>query len=150
MLTSMRPDRALATTPMDAPRELFKDQSVILLYSRQLLHTKFRPIEAAVVMLPLYEFIRSNPKFPSILVDAATSPAQAGLRTSTPFSILSLSSYILSHATSTSSPRSLAYANLCLNSLLALAERSEVMDAFCQPSSQLIRLCRQVCFPLAG
>ena len=66
------------------------------------------------------------------------------LRPPLPHTIVSLSSYLLTHATSTSS-RAIAYANIALNILLALVETKEIIRVFCEPSPHLVRLCRQVC-----
>ncbi|KAF9270606.1 hypothetical protein L218DRAFT_914759 [Marasmius fiardii PR-910] len=125
-LTSMRPDRALASTPVDPPRELFKNQ----------------PIEACVVLLPLYEFVYANTKFVDVMLETLSDDKNSRVPP-IPFTILTLSSYLLSHATSTSSARSLAYANLSLHCLLAFSESDTMMEALCQPSNHVIRLCRQ-------
>ncbi|KIM88668.1 hypothetical protein PILCRDRAFT_24417, partial [Piloderma croceum F 1598] len=98
-LTSLRPDRALASKPVDPPRELFKNQ----------------PIEAIVVLFPIFEFVHLNTTFPLILLESI--PMGSDQMTSIsrlsppPFTILTLSSYLLTHASSTSSPRATAYAN---------------------------------------
>ncbi|KAF8846038.1 hypothetical protein BDN67DRAFT_12014 [Paxillus ammoniavirescens] len=130
LITSLRPDRALSSQPLTPPRELFKSQ----------------PIEASVSLLPLFEFLFSNPLFTQIFVDPVSS-GRAVSNTSRipplPHTIISLSSYLLTHGTSSSSPRAMAYANLAMNMLLVLAENSRVMDVFCGESSQPIRLCRQ-------
>ena len=102
-----------------------------------------RPIEACVVLLPVYEFARTNTTFASIAVETLNDNKEARLAPF-PLTVLTLSSYLLSHATSTSSARSLAYANLTLNCLLAFLENDEVMEAFCQPTKYTVRLCRQV------
>ncbi|KAE9398447.1 hypothetical protein BT96DRAFT_957569 [Gymnopus androsaceus JB14] len=85
MLDSIRPDRALAAKPVDPPKEFFKNQ----------------PIEACVSLLPIYEFLRANLKFPSILLERPST---------------------------TSSPRSLAYANLALEWLLLVAENEQILS----------------------
>ncbi|KII94087.1 hypothetical protein PLICRDRAFT_50074 [Plicaturopsis crispa FD-325 SS-3] len=130
LLTSLRPDRALASKPVDPPRELFKNQ----------------PIEATVVLLPIFEILYANATFGSVLAeyvsavtDGNDNPSRS---TPPPFTFLTLSSYILTHASSLSSPRAIAYASLSLNILLALAENDELMDVFCKPAPE-IRLCRQ-------
>ncbi|KAF9245790.1 hypothetical protein BU15DRAFT_85478 [Melanogaster broomeanus] len=104
-----------------------------------------RPIEASVSLLPIYEFLFFNPLFTQIFMDvsfdkAATSTSRSPRLAHT---IISLSSYLLTHGTSSSSPRARAYANLAMNVLLVMAENSRVMDVFCGESSQPIRLCRQ-------
>ncbi|KAJ6604834.1 hypothetical protein DFH09DRAFT_1123914 [Mycena vulgaris] len=124
MMSKLRPDRAL--TPVDPPRELFKSQ----------------PIEACVVILPVFEFLRTNPTFPLVLISPSEETKSSAI-SSPPYTILSLSSYLLTHASSTSSPRAIVYANLCLNTLLTLVQNDGVLIAFSQPSDERIRLCRQ-------
>ena len=63
-----------------------------------------------------------------------------------PLTLISLASYLLTHASSVSSPRATAYANLALNILLSFAQNESIMGIFCQPFPGVIRLCRQVCF----
>ncbi|KIJ66287.1 hypothetical protein HYDPIDRAFT_174431 [Hydnomerulius pinastri MD-312] len=136
LITSLRPDRALASQPLDPPRELFKNQ----------------PIEACVSLLPLFEFLFFNPLFTQTFMDSASPSHHTTTTTTTttltrnpplPYTILSLSSYLLTHATSCSSPRAMTYANLAMNMLLVMAENARVMDVFCGESVQAIRLCRQ-------
>ncbi|KAJ7040434.1 hypothetical protein C8F04DRAFT_1083551 [Mycena alexandri] len=125
MMSRLRPDRAL--TPVDPPRELFKSQ----------------PIEACVVVLPIFEFLRTNPTFPLLLISPSDEGTKSSAISSPTHTILSLSSYLLTHASSTSSPRAIVYANLCLNTLLTLVQNDGVLIAFSQPSDERIRLCRQ-------
>jgi hypothetical protein len=106
-----------------------------------------RPIEAIVVLLPIFEFLHLNTTFPLILLESI--PMSSDQMTSSrwsppPFTLLTLSSYLLTHASSTSSPRATAYANLSLNILLAFVESDDVMHMFCQSTRETIRLCRQV------
>ncbi|KIY69176.1 hypothetical protein CYLTODRAFT_237652 [Cylindrobasidium torrendii FP15055 ss-10] len=123
-LSSMRPDKALSSVPAKQPKEMFKNQ----------------PIEATVILLPIYEFIYSNSLFVSETLKSLSDPdTQSHLL----LTILSLSSYVLTHASSTSQPRSLAYANLALHTLLTFAENDAVLTVFCRPCKQYIRLCRQ-------
>lgn len=124
LIASLRPDRALSTTPVDPPRELFKNQ----------------PIEATVILLPLYEFLRGNVLFSSVFLSSNEPDRTIPSPSST---LLTLSSYLLTHATSTSQPRSVAYANLCINCLLALVETDAVLVALSKPNNKPIRLCRQ-------
>ncbi|KAK0465598.1 uncharacterized protein EV420DRAFT_1515077 [Desarmillaria tabescens] len=124
LISSLRPDRALASTPVDPPRELFKNQ----------------PIENTVILLLLYEFLRGNALFSSVFL-SSNEPDR--LRPSPPLTLLTLSSYLLTHATSTSQPRSVAYANLCINCLLALVETDAVLVVLSKPNNKPIRLCRQ-------
>lgn len=102
-----------------------------------------RPIEACVVILPVFEFLRTNPTFPLVLISPLDDTKSSAI-SSPPYTILSLSSYLLTHASSTSSPRAIGYANLCLNTLLTLVQNDGVLIAFSQPSDERIRLCRQV------
>ena len=62
------------------------------------------------------------------------------------YTVLSLSSYLLTHGTSSASPRAIAYANLAMNALLVMSENPRVMDMLCGQAVQPIRLCRQVCY----
>ncbi|KAG0707480.1 hypothetical protein DFH29DRAFT_627107 [Suillus ampliporus] len=136
LLTSLRPDRALAGQPLDPPRELFKNQ----------------PIEATVSLLSVFEFLYFNPLFAQVLLDMIPSPdskpsdSKHSARVSPlAYNILSLSSYVLTHASSSASSRTLAYANLSLNTLLVMSENTRIMSVFCKPASskEAIRLCRQ-------
>ncbi|KAI8990450.1 hypothetical protein BD414DRAFT_413658 [Trametes punicea] len=130
LLSALRPDRALATNPVDTPRELFKNQ----------------PIEACVILLPLFEFLHGSATFRDVF--AKTLAAEAGKKTSTPITplqltLLSLSSYLVSHASSSSSPRAIAYASLALNTLLVICESKDILAALRQDTYEEIRLCRQ-------
>ncbi|KAJ7631175.1 hypothetical protein FB45DRAFT_917728 [Roridomyces roridus] len=125
MISMLRPDRAL--TPVDPPKELFKSQ----------------PIEACVVLLPVFEFLRTNLTFPLALISPPEEGAKSSAVSSPWSTILSLSSYLLTHASSTSSPRAIVYANLCLNTLFTLVRNDGVLFSFSQPSDERIRLCRQ-------
>ncbi|KAH9004073.1 hypothetical protein EDB86DRAFT_2886537 [Lactarius hatsudake] len=126
-MSSLRPDRAFSSTPVNTPKELFKDQ----------------PIEACIILLPIFEFVLRNRTFSSVLVeDVKDAAGDKTLRPPWPHTIVSLSSYLLTHATSTSS-RAIAYANVALNILLAMVETKEVIRVFCEPSLHPVRLCRQ-------
>lgn len=107
-----------------------------------------RPIEAIVVLLPVFEFLHLNQTFSLVLLEYITVASEQTSPPSQlsppPFTFLTLSSYLLTHASSTSSPRALAYANLSLNILLAFVESDDIMTVFCQPTVESIRLCRQV------
>jgi hypothetical protein len=150
LLTSLRPDRALASRPVDPPRELFKNQygvlnTLCLCYVMRLAN---RPIEAVVVLLPIFEFLHLNRTFPLVLLESIAAVSDQMTPTSRlsppPFTLLTLSSYLLTHASSTSSPRATAYANLSLNILLTFVESDDIMTVFCQSTRETIRLCRQV------
>ncbi|GLB35898.1 putative DUF1741 [Lyophyllum shimeji] len=128
IISSFRPDRALSIATTETPRELFKD----------------RPIEATVILLPILEFLHANPIFPRILLEY-TSPQTMNSAhiTPPPFTILTLSSYLVTHASSTSSPRSLSYADLSLHILLAFVENDDLINGLCQPTETIIPICRQ-------
>lgn len=132
LFTSLLPDRTLTMQPLDPPREFLKTQ----------------PIEATVSLLPVFEFLFFNPLFAQVLVDMIPKPSdrkQSALVPPLAYNILSLSSYVLTHASSSASPRTLAYANLALNTLLVMSENARIMAVFCKPASskEAIRLCRQ-------
>lgn len=132
LFTSLLPDRALAMQSLDPPREFLKTQ----------------PIEATVSLLPVFEFLFFNPLFAQVLVEMALpKPPDSKHNALVPplaYNILSLSSYVLTHASSSASPRMLAYANLALNTLLVMSESAHIMPFFCKPASskEAIRLCR--------
>ncbi|KAI9512521.1 hypothetical protein F5148DRAFT_973492 [Russula earlei] len=129
-VTSLRPDRAFSSTPVNTPRELFKHQ----------------PIEACVILLPILELSLRNRTFHSIFVEGINDSNAAGnksARPPLPHTIISLSSYLLTHATSTSSSRAIGYANVASHILLASVESDVIIRAFCEPSPRPVRLCRQ-------
>ncbi|ETW87018.1 hypothetical protein HETIRDRAFT_166541 [Heterobasidion irregulare TC 32-1] len=131
LVASLRLDHALSSTPVDPPRELFKNQ----------------PIEACLVLLPVFEFLHSNRTFLDVLLepmltDTDNKPAPTS-SSPLPYNLITLSSYLTAHATSLSSPRAIAYANLALSILLTFVEKEEIMRLFSQPSLTDIRLCRQ-------
>ncbi|KIK49428.1 hypothetical protein CY34DRAFT_69321 [Suillus luteus UH-Slu-Lm8-n1] len=133
LFTSLLPDRALAMQPLDPPREFLKTQ----------------PIEATVSLLPVFEFLFFNPLFAQLLVETTLpKPPDSKHNALVPplaYNILSLSSYVLTHASSSASLRTLAYANLAMNTLLVMSENAHIMPVFCKPTSskEAIRLCRQ-------
>ena len=95
------------------------------------------------MLLPVFEFLDNNPAFSEVLVKPFTQEDDS----QDPVLVLSLvtvSSYILTHATSSATPRAVAYAHLSLNILLRLVQNPKISSAFCQPRSRPIRLCRQV------
>ena len=98
-----------------------------------------------MVLFPVFELVYLNHRFPLILLDAPSVVRDDG-KSSTPpvLTLLTLSSYLLTHASSTSSARAIAYAHLALNVLLAFAENHDVMAYLSQPQPYNIRLCRQV------
>lgn len=109
-----------------------------------------RPIEAAAVLLPVFEFLDINQGFTEVLVKPFTQEDDSQDSVLV-LSLVTASSYILTNATSSASPRAVAYAHLSLNILLRLVQNPKVSSAFCQPRSHPIRLCRQVrSFPPDG
>ncbi|TFK56653.1 DUF1741-domain-containing protein [Heliocybe sulcata] len=130
LITSLRPDRALAAKPVDPPRELFKDQ----------------PIEAALALLPAYEFLYVNPVFSSLLLEELhllSEKPTGGSGGSLVVTLLTLSSYILSHATSSGSARAAAYGNMALHVLRVMVENDAIFRILSKPHTVDIRLCRQ-------
>ena len=96
-----------------------------------------------MVLLPIYEFLLPNPVFSSVLVKEISSPPLEGT-SPLPCTIISFTSYLCTHASSIDSQRSIAYASLSLNILLALVENNQMMDILCRKTTPAIRLCRQV------
>lgn len=95
------------------------------------------------MLLPVFEFLDNNQSFAEVLVKPFTQ--EDDLQDDVlVLSLVTASSYILTHATSSASPRAVAYAHLSLNILLRLVQNPKVSSAFCQPWSRPIRLCRQV------
>ena len=102
-----------------------------------------------MTLLSVFEFLYFNPIFPGILVESISSPTDTRSPHTRlpplPFTLLTISSYLLTHASSSSSTRAIAYANLSLNILLAMVENAGIIDVLCQSVKTSIRLCRQVC-----
>ena len=127
-------------------------------------NSNVRPSERAVILLPLHDFILLNTVFNAILLEPLISPSttshpdqsstkQNSIRDAPAahllHTFLSLSSYILTHASSVQSERAAAYAKLCLATLLHLVENDVAMSALVQPVSGSglegrVRICRQV------
>ncbi|KAF9786843.1 hypothetical protein BJ322DRAFT_1052283 [Thelephora terrestris] len=122
IVTMFKPDRVFT----DPPKGLFAKQ----------------PIEAAAVLLPVFEFLDNNKSFADVLVKPFTQEDDSQEHVLV-LSLVTASSYILTHATSSASPRAVAYAHLSLNILLRLVQNPKISSAFCQPRSRPIRLCRQ-------
>ena len=102
-----------------------------------------------MVLLPLFEFLHGSSTFRRTFISTLTPKDEkktATKITPLPLTLLSLSSYLLSHASSSSSPRSIAYANLAMNILLVMSEHDEILAALQQNSTEETRLCRQVCW----
>ena len=79
-----------------------------------------------------------------LLEDLVSPPNDGDSTTVLPCTLISFASYLCTHASSTSSPRSLAYAGLSLNILLTLMENNMVMEFMTQTILPPVRLCRQV------
>jgi len=112
---------------------------------RMLLHRIQRPIEATIALLPFYEFLQLNQLFGSVFLETLSGATNESTSTRPPLPIatLSLCSYILSHAGSTATARSLAYANLTLRTLLLLVEEEPIFRKLAREEG-IVRLCRQV------
>ena len=108
-------------------------------------HSTHRPIEAAIALLPFYEFLQLNQLFSSVFLGTLSSATNESKSTRPPLPIaaLSLCSYILSHAGSTATARALAYANLALRTLLLLVEEEPIVRKLAREEG-VVRLCRQV------
>lgn len=110
----------------------------------------YRPIEAAVALLPIFELVNANMMFPSVLAQSISSSEQQKARKSEKMSSpgvltsISLSSYILAHASSVSSPRASSYAILSLKSLLTFTESPKLVAVLFEPTKHNIQLSRQV------
>lgn len=97
-----------------------------------------------MILLPVYEFLNSNPMYATILIEDMVSPLDS---TQSPLfcTVVSLTSYLCTHALSTASQRSIAYAGLSLNMILAMVENTMIMEFISQTNVPSIQLCRQVC-----
>lgn len=109
----------------------------------------YRPLEAAVILLPIHDFLHLNTVFNAVLLEPLISDTQSSASSDLPpliLTLLTLSSYILTHASSVQNSRATAYASLCLVTLLHLAENDVAMSALLQVQKQGngVRLCRQV------
>ncbi|PPQ99554.1 hypothetical protein CVT24_005342 [Panaeolus cyanescens] len=128
VMTRLRPEAIVSLVYQESPKEKFKDL----------------PTHSTVVLLTIYEFMRRNPLFISVVLEDLVSPIDKPLTSSPlPCNIISVTSYLCSHASSGPSPRSVAYANLSLNILLVLVESSLVMEFITQTVSPSIQICRQ-------
>lgn len=113
----------------------------------------FRPIEAAVILVPVHDFIHYNTVFTATLIEPfinpqASSESSSGSTSPLVHTLLTLASYLFTHASSTQSIRATAYAALCLTTMLHLVENDVAISAFVHApqsgSSSSVRLCRQV------
>ena len=96
-----------------------------------------------MICLPVSEYLHHNQLFRSIFLETLVS-SPSNDTTPLPNTLLSLSSYILTHASSSGAPRCLAYANLSLNVLLVCVEHADIIRKFTQNEGKDVRLCRQV------
>lgn len=97
-----------------------------------------------MVLLPVYEFLRANPLFTTVLLEDLVSPEDAGQTNPFPCTLITFSSYLCTHASTVYTARSIAYANLALNMLLILVENGVVMEFMTQTRFPSIHICRQV------
>lgn len=103
------------------------------------------------MLLPLKEFLYSNASFPLLStrpIPNSSAEAPTWIKSSPPtimlsHSVLSLASYILTHATASGSPRATAYAQLTLSILQTWVRDPYVAKTFALEKGD-IRLCRQV------
>ncbi|KAH9486507.1 Armadillo-like helical domain-containing protein 3 [Psilocybe cubensis] len=108
---------------------------------------KDQPVEATVILLAVYEFLLSNPMFATVLIEDMVSPDDS-VQCPLFCTIISLTSYLCTHAMSTASPRSIAYAGISINMILALVENKVVMEFISQNNVPSIQMCRQRSPPL--
>ncbi|TFK30905.1 hypothetical protein FA15DRAFT_37443 [Coprinopsis marcescibilis] len=106
---------------------------------------KPQPVEAAVALLPLYEFLHGNGNFISILLKPMQTEYQkdATQRSPLPVSLVNLASHLFTHGSTYNSPRTGSYVNLLLDIFLILAENNQTMDVFSSTSASGVSLCRQ-------
>lgn len=99
-----------------------------------------RPIAEAVALLPAYEFMAGSPGFIKVMIDSLDSASK------TPWmaSFLNLASWIFSNASTSSSARTHAYANLVLEMLLLVVENEYAASVLCSRSCRGIQLCQKV------
>lgn len=121
-----RPDRFL--TRMISPQPERTDAS-----------TEDQPIAEAVALLPAYEFMAGSPGFIKVMIDSLDSASK------TPWmaSFLNLASWIFSNASTSSSARTHAYANLVLEMLLLVVENEYAASVLCSRSCRGIQLCQK-------
>ncbi|GAA6004895.1 hypothetical protein JCM10207_008445 [Rhodosporidiobolus poonsookiae] len=93
------------------------------------------PPDMAVLLLPFYELLNSNKTFGSLVF----SETETGETSTLPASLISLSSYVVCHASL--SERARLYSRLCLICMLILVEEGE--GKLTVEGKEAIRLCRQ-------
>jgi hypothetical protein len=102
------------------------------------------PPENAVLLLGAFEFLRSNSQFRDLLRnDIAGNDTREYGPSSGVFAIITLTSYLVTHASSVSTSRSLAYANLGLHVIFTLIDHDEMLEQLCEPTGKGIHVCRQ-------
>jgi hypothetical protein len=102
-------------------------------------------------LLPLSEFLRANQSFRLVFIrpiPRLTDSDPTWVRSSPPTSlflptILSLSSYILTHATASGSSRAMSYAHTTLRILHTFVEDPILAKTLCVEKG-VVRICRQV------
>ncbi|KAH8835505.1 hypothetical protein DL96DRAFT_1702483 [Flagelloscypha sp. PMI_526] len=103
-------------------------------------HLQKQPIEGAVICWTLYEVLLVNPSFPTLLIDSIDGEDKTQIPLV--FSVISLSSFLFSHATSIDTSRSFDYAALCMALLDAMLAQQAILDGLLRRSADII-LCRQ-------
>ncbi|CDR43369.1 RHTO0S08e00826g1_1 [Rhodotorula toruloides] len=96
------------------------------------------PPEMVVVLLAFYELLNSNKTFCSLVF----GEREEGAPPSLPTELISLTSYIVSHA-SVTTHRARLYSRLCLIILLILVEEGEAKLSVARAEGEEIRVCRQ-------
>lgn len=103
-----------------------------------------RPIEASAILVSTFEFLIWNTEFAAITLEMGPTKGKPEEPSNLVTSLLTLSSYILCHATSSKSLRALSYAEICLRILLFMTEDPQIIKFLLLPTSQEIHICRQV------
>ncbi|GAA5854667.1 hypothetical protein JCM8547_004929 [Rhodosporidiobolus lusitaniae] len=97
------------------------------------------PPDRLAILLPFYEFLNANKTFGSLVFSAR----EDGKAPALPFALISLSSYVVSHASLSS--RAQLYSRLCLIIMLILVEEGEgkLASESSEGGEEEVRLCRQ-------
>ncbi|KAH7107043.1 hypothetical protein BKA62DRAFT_685856 [Auriculariales sp. MPI-PUGE-AT-0066] len=125
MLSSLRPDKAFASTHVD-----IRDQF------------KHLPPAQTVVLFAAHEFMHESASFRAVLI--VDTKSDNGTVAPCLHTLLSMSSYLFTHGSA--SPRSVAYASLALNILAVISNHDDILAALSsEPAkgSKDIWLCRQ-------
>ncbi|TEB38887.1 hypothetical protein FA13DRAFT_1751440 [Coprinellus micaceus] len=102
---------------------------------------ELQPIPQAVTVLPVYEFMAGNAIFRRTLLSDLDSLSTC--QSSWIGTFLTLTSWILTNASSSSSGRTLSYASLVLEMILVLMEDEHCMDILTSRIASNVQLCSQ-------